>query len=96
MSRSAKFTFRLYIAGGTQNSAQAVANLRALCRDHLPDQHDIEIVDVLKEPKRALKDAVFMTPTLIKLAPFPAQKFVGTLNQTDAVLRALDLEAVAT
>jgi circadian clock protein KaiB len=95
MSRRANFRFRLYVAGNAQNSAQAIANLAALCRAHLPDQHEIEIVDVFREPKRALAEGIFMTPTLVKLAPFPAQRIVGTLSQTQTVLRALGLETPA-
>ena len=86
-----KFNFRLYIAGDTQNSAQARANLTAICRDYLSEQYEIEIVDVLKEPKRALADGIFMTPTVVKLGPAPARKIVGTLNQTETVLQALGL-----
>lgn len=48
-------------------------------------------MDVLKEPKRALADGIFMTPTLVKLGPAPARKIVGTLNQTETVLQALGL-----
>jgi len=92
MSRRAKFKFRLYVAGDAQNSAQAVANLNALCRAHLPDRCDIEVVDVFREPKRALADGILMTPTLVKLAPAPApRKIVGTLSQTQPVLQALGL-----
>jgi circadian clock protein KaiB len=50
------------------------------------------VVDVFKEPKRALADAIFMTPTLIRLAPLPVRSIVGTLSQTTLVLRALDLD----
>jgi circadian clock protein KaiB len=89
------FKFRLFVAGDTLNSARAVANLKALCRDHLPDRHEIEIVDVFREPKRALVDGIFMTPTLVKLSPAPAKKIVGTLSQTETVLQALELESVA-
>jgi circadian clock protein KaiB len=83
------FRLRLYIAGGTQNSAQAVANLTALCRTYLPDHYNIELVDVLRDPKRALEDQIFMTPTLVKLAPHPTGKIVGTLNEAQFVLNAL-------
>jgi circadian clock protein KaiB len=48
------FRFRLYVAEDTQNSVQAVANLTAICRASLPDRYEIEVVNVLKEPKRAL------------------------------------------
>ena len=89
--RRVNFIFRLYIAGDTQNSAQARANFAAICRDHLPGQHEIEIVDVLKEPKRALADGIFMTPTLVKLGPVPTRTIVGTLSQKETVLQALGL-----
>jgi circadian clock protein KaiB len=92
MSRRAEFKFRLYIAGDAANSALAVANLAAICREHLLDRHKIEIVDVFREPKRALTEGIFMTPTLVKLAPFPVRKIVGTLSQTQPVLHALGLE----
>ena len=94
MSRRVLFKFRLYVAGDALNSAQALANLPALCREHLPDRHEIEVVDVFREPKRALADAVFITPTLIKLAPLPVRTIVGTLSQTQTVLQALGLQAV--
>jgi circadian clock protein KaiB len=95
MSRRVMFKFRLYVAGDALNSAQAVANLDALCRANLPDRHHIEIVDVFRQPERALADRVFMTPTLVKLAPAPVRKIVGTLTQTRTVLQALGMEAAA-
>jgi circadian clock protein KaiB len=98
MSRHAKsrFKFRLYIAGDAQNAAHAVANLNALCRAHLMDRYDIEVVDVFRDPERALADSIFMTPTLLKLAPSPApRRIVGTLSQTQPLLHALGLEALA-
>ncbi len=85
------FKFRLYVAGETQNSSQAVSNLNALCLTYLPDRHEIELVDVLRNPKRALKDQIFMTPTLVKFSPLPAGKIIGTLNQTKPVLQALGI-----
>jgi circadian clock protein KaiB len=89
--RTSRLRLRLYIAGDTENSAQARANLTAIC-DHLLAQPEIEIVDVLKEPKRALADGIFMTPTLVKLRPAPAQKLVGTLSHTESVLQALGMK----
>ena len=88
------FKFRLYVAGDAQNSAQAVANLTALCKAYLKDRHAIEVVNVFREPKRALADGILMTPTLLKLAPAPAPKrIIGTLSQTQPVLQALGLHS---
>jgi circadian clock protein KaiB len=96
MSQPAKFKFRLYVAGDAQNSAQAVANLTAFCRAYLADRHAIEVVNVFKEPDRALADGILMTPTLLKLSPLPAPKrIIGTLSQTEPVLQALGLKASA-
>lgn len=92
MSRRAVFKFRLYVAGDAPNSALAIANLGTLCRSHLAGMHEIVVVDVFKDPQRALADRVFMTPTLIKLAPAPVQRIVGTLSKTQIVLAALGLE----
>lgn len=87
------FELRLYVVGTALNSIQAIANLSALCQEHLPDQHVIEVVDVLLEPQRALADKVFMTPTLLKLGPTPTRKIFGNLSKTQLVLQALELAA---
>ena len=95
MSRQRVFRFRLYVADQTQNSLQAESNLTAFCREYLPDGHHIELVDVLREPRRALDDGIFMTPTLLVLAPAPIRKIVGTLSQTLTILQTLKLETQA-
>ena len=94
MNRQAKFKFSLYVAGETPNSLRAIANLAALCREYLPDQHAIEIVNVFRDPKRALADGILITPTLIKLEPAPVRRIVGTLSEIQTVLRALGLETL--
>jgi circadian clock protein KaiB len=89
MNPAKDFHFRLYVAGNGPNSTRALDNLTALCREHLNDGHRIEIVDVTREPERALKDKVLLTPTLIKVAPAPARKIIGNLNDTATVLLSL-------
>jgi circadian clock protein KaiB len=92
-STAPKFTFCLYVAGDTQNSVQARVNLAALCRKYLPDRHEIEVVDVFREPQRTLTEGIFMTPMLIKLGPGPVCRILGTLSDSPTVLRALGLES---
>jgi circadian clock protein KaiB len=86
------FRFRLYVAGDALNSSQAFANLLALCKERLPRRHVIEVVDVFRAPARALADGIIMTPTLLKLAPAPQRRIVGTLGRTRSVLVALGLD----
>jgi circadian clock protein KaiB len=87
------FSFRLYIAGDAPNSLQAIANLAQLCETHLPDRHEVEIVDILADPKRALRESIFMTPTLITDSPYPGHRIVGTLSHTEPILQILGLGA---
>jgi circadian clock protein KaiB len=82
---------RLYIAGDAPNSVRAIANLTAICREHLLDRHNIEIVDVFREPTRALADGILLTPMLVKLSPLPVRRILGSLSQSQPVLHALGL-----
>jgi circadian clock protein KaiB len=92
MASSTRFQFRLFIAGQSANSAQAVSNLNTLCAQYLPGRHEIEIIDVLKEPARGLEANIILTPTLLKVAPAPARKIIGNLNNTPIILAGLGLE----
>lgn len=87
------FVFRLYIAGSAPNSLQAIANLTQLCETYLPDQHEIEIVDVCVDPERALEEVIYMTPTLVIVSPYPGHRIVGTLSNTEPILQILGLGA---
>lgn len=84
----AKLRLRLYIAGNAPNSLRAVANARAICEEHFSG-HELEIVDLLENPRRALADGIIVTPTLLKLSPLPAQRVIGNLSDTKQVLVAL-------
>jgi circadian clock protein KaiB len=85
------YVFRLYIAGGAPNSVRALANLYAICHKHFPESHRIEVIDVLNEPLRALAEAIFVTPTVVKISPTPEQQIIGNLSEEDHVLLALGL-----
>ena len=95
MSRSVTFKFRLFVAGDTQNSADALDNLTALCKAHLAGHYEIEVVDVFRDSQRARADGIRMTPALVKFAPSPEQRIIGTLSDTAHGLRILGLEVSA-
>ena len=81
----------LYITDGGPNSVSAVANLDAICREHLQGNFRLEIIDVLQYPLRALADGVVVTPSLAKLSPLPTATVVGNLSDRSGVLRALGI-----
>jgi circadian clock protein KaiB len=84
-----RLQLRLYIAGQAPNSLHALAILTALCEAHFPSAHDLQIVDMLDEPQRALADGIIVTPTLLKLRPLPTQRIVGGLGDMPQLLRIL-------
>jgi circadian clock protein KaiB len=92
MKRRRMHKFRLFVAADTLNSEQAVTNLAAICKMHLVGCHEIEVVDVFKEPDRALAEGIRMTPTLLKLAPPPQRRIIGTLADGERVLHTLGLD----
>ncbi len=83
----------LYITDSGPNSLQAVANLDAICKEHLKDNFRLEIIDVLEYPLRALADGVVVTPSLAKVSPLPSATVVGNLSDRGSVLRALGILA---
>jgi circadian clock protein KaiB len=89
------FDFELFVAGDAPNSAQALSNLRALCESRLPNRYTIRVVDVFLQPARAMLERVFMTPMLLRMAPSPQLRIVGTLSHTGNVVDALGLQAQA-
>jgi circadian clock protein KaiB len=95
MSAAIHFKFRLYVHGDGPIATQAIANLTAICHEYLPDRHEIELVDVLRDQKRALADGVMLTPLLMKLAPEPVRLILGSLSKLEPVLEALGLSSFA-
>ena len=81
----------LYVTESGPNSARAIANLEAICEEHLKDKFRLEIIDVLEYPRRALADGIVVTPSLSKVSPSPATTVVGNLSDKIEVLRALGI-----
>ncbi len=86
-----RFKLRLYVTGNAPNSVQAMTNLRALCQAHLSGRLEIEVIDVVREPQRALADGVVLTPMLVKVSPSPMRMIVGNLSQLKTALALLGL-----
>jgi circadian clock protein KaiB len=95
MKPRGKYKFELYTAEGTTNSSLAFGNLLSLCKAYLADRYEIEVIDVFRQPQRALAQSIRMTPTLVKRSPHPARTIVGTLSQTQRVLTALGIDLAA-
>lgn len=86
-----EFVLKLYVTGQTPRSQRAIANLRQLCRDFMPDSSEFEVIDVLEYPHLAEEDKILATPTLVKYLPPPTRRVIGDLSSEEKVLLGLGL-----
>jgi len=85
------YVLRLYVSGRRPRSAQAIATLTALCREHLAGRVDLEVIDVDENPKVVQREQIFALPTLVRELPEPLRRFVGDLADPSRVLLGLDV-----
>jgi circadian clock protein KaiB len=90
-SKPETWQLRLYVAGQTPKSLAAFANLKKICEEHLKGQYNIEVVDLLENPKLAKGDQILAIPTLVRQLPPPMRKIIGDLSNEERVLVGLDL-----
>lgn len=85
------FLLRLYVAGTTPRSAQAISNIKKICNEHLAGRYELDVIDTYQKPHLAKRDQVVALPTLIKELPTPLRRIIGDLSDTERVLVGLDL-----
>ena len=83
--------FRLYMVGGHVGSARAEPDLRQVLDACVPDAYELEVIDLNARPDLAKADQVMAAPTVIRLAPDPVRRAVGSLASAPAVAAALGL-----
>jgi circadian clock protein KaiB len=88
----AEFQLRLYVAGQTPKSTTALANLKRICETHLAGRYEIEVIDLLVNPKLAAGDQILAVPTLVRHLPEPIKKIIGDLSNEERVLVGLDVQ----
>jgi circadian clock protein KaiB len=86
-----RYALRLYITGQTSRSLQSVENLRALCDKYIPNQFDLEVVDIYQQPAMAAAGQIIAAPTLIKSMPLPLRRLVGDFSDQNRMILGLDI-----
>jgi circadian clock protein KaiB len=86
-----KLVLQLYVSGMSPNSMQAIENIKQLCAEHLEGAFDLEIIDIYKNPELAAEQHIVFSPSLIKQMPLPKKTLIGTLADSDKVVRALGI-----
>ena len=88
-----QWQLRLYVAGRTPRSLSAYANLKRICEEYLPNEFEIEVVDLIENPRLAKDDQIVAVPTLVRKLPEPIRKIIGDLSDTERTLVGLQLRS---
>jgi circadian clock protein KaiB len=82
---------RLFVAGATTRSRQAILRVRELCAAELKGHSELEVIDIYQQPALARENQIVATPTLIVEFPPPLRRFIGNLTNITGLFVELDL-----
>lgn len=86
-----KYVLRLYVAGMSPKSLEAIENIKRICDENMPGRYELEVIDLYQQPIFAKDGQIVAAPTLVKELPPPLKKLVGNLSNTERTLVGLDL-----
>lgn len=88
-----KWRLRLYVAGRSPKCVAALENLKRFCEEHMPGQYEIEVIDLLENPRLAKDDQIVAIPTLVRKLPEPLRRIIGDLSNAERMFVGLDLKS---
>jgi len=92
---SSHYVLRLYVAGKSPKSVNAIANLKKICEENLQGRYELEVIDLYQQPQLAQGEQIIAVPTLIRKLPPPLRRIIGDMSNTERVLVGLDIQKKA-
>ncbi len=86
-----RYVLRLYVAGLTPRSQEAIRTVTAICEEHLAGRYELEVIDLYQQPTLAKGEQIIAAPTLVKKLPQPLRRFIGSMANKEKILVGLDL-----
>lgn len=93
MDEKQTYVLKLFVSGMTSSSIKAVQNIRRICREHLENRFELEVIDIYQQPELGKREQIIAVPTLLKKLPQPLQQFIGDLSDSEKILVGLDLKS---
>lgn len=87
-----KLLLRLYIAGQSSRAVSAIKNLKTICDEQMKSKYFVEVIDLLKNPKKGRDDQILAIPTLVCQHAHPVKYIIGDLSNTERVVAWLKLK----
>jgi circadian clock protein KaiB len=94
-AESTLYILRLYVAGQTPKSIDAITNIKKICEENLKGRYELDVIDLYQQPQLAQGEQIIALPTLIKKLPPPLRRIIGDMSNTELVLVGLDLRRKA-
>src|SRR5512145_1842498 len=91
-SEEKNYVLRLYVAGATPKSTEAILNIKKVCEEHLKGRYELEVIDIYQQPVLAKGEQIIAAPTLVKKLPLPLRRFISSMQNVDRILVGLDLK----
>lgn len=90
-AETSRYILRLYVAGHTPKSVDAITNIKKICEEHLKGHFELQVIDLYQQPQLAQGEQIIAIPTLIRKLPPPLRRIIGDMSNTERVLVGLDL-----
>jgi circadian clock protein KaiB len=92
---SSLYHLKLYVAGQSPKSVNAIANIKKLCETNLLGRYVLDVIDLYQQPQLAQGEQIIAVPTLIRKLPAQLRRIIGDMSNTERVLVGLDLRSEA-
>ena len=92
---SSHYILKLYVAGQSPKSVNAITNIKKICEENLQGRYELEVIDLYQQPQLAQGEQIIAVPTLIRKIPQPLRRIIGDMSNTERVLVGLDIRKKA-
>jgi circadian clock protein KaiB len=90
-AKKQSYVLRLYVAGMTPRSINAIDNIKKICEEELTGRYELQVIDVYQQPDAARTEQIIAAPTLIKKLPLPLRKIIGDMSDKERVILGLNI-----
>lgn len=85
------YVLRLYVSGATPRSTEAITRIKEICEEYLPNQYDLEVIDIYQQPQLAAQQQIIAAPTLVKESPGKLRRMIGNLTNKKLIMQRLGI-----
>jgi signal transduction histidine kinase len=80
-ARTQEYVLRLYVAGPTPRSREAIRTVMSICEEHLAGRYELEVIDLYQQPALARGEQIVAAPTPVKKLPAVLQQRTRPLQK---------------